>query len=109
MNAELSAPAADAAMSSYMCSHAPALTSSITIVQHNCASSSFVFHTLFSTLQNPTKVAIQDPYIWNNSSVYAPGFSLIYLLISPIQKICAYFDISNTFVSKFNCSFLPLF
>jgi len=54
-------------------------------------------------------MAIQDPYVWNDTPLSALGFSLIFPTISPTQKVHACFDISNAIVTKLNCSFLPLF
>src|SRR5712664_157929 len=82
---------------------------SLTIVQHNCAGSSFVFQSLFSMLFNVDIVAIQDPYLWNGIPLAAPGYSIIVPPTSVNQKVRVCLYISNRFVSSSKVSFFPLF
>src|SRR5467141_4034797 len=84
-------------------------SSHLVIVQHNCAGSSFIFHSLFSILSNVDIVAIQDPYLWNGIPLSAPGFSIIFPPVTNVQKVRVCLYISNRFISSSKVSFLPLF
>ena len=84
-------------------------SSKIIIIQHNCAGSSFIFHSLFSTLFNVDIVAIQDPYLWNGIPLSAPGFSIIFPPVTNVQKVRVCLYISNRFIAYSKVSFFPLF
>src|SRR6266568_1354430 len=83
--------------------------SKLVIIQHHCAGSSFIFHSLFSILSNVDIVAIQDPYLWNDIPLSAPGFSIIFPPVTNVQKVRVCLYISNRFISYSKVSFFPLF
>jgi hypothetical protein len=68
---------------------------SLNIFQNNCCGSNHVFLFFFSILKtlSPDVVAIQDPYLFSNRPLNAPGFSLIFDHSSASPKVATY--ISN--------------
>src|SRR6266852_2302367 len=67
---------------------------SLNIFQHNCCGSNLVFLSLFSNLKTLKAdiVAVQDPFLFNNKPLNAPGFTLIFDHSSRIPKVATYIN-----------------
>ena len=73
---------------------------SLKIFQHNCCGSNNVFLSLCSVLKplKPDVIAVQDPYLFNNRPLNAPGFTLIFDHSSSVPKVATYIN-NNTLKS----------
>src|SRR6266481_1565393 len=67
---------------------------SLNIFQHNCCGSNNVFLSLCSILKplKPDVIAVQDPYLFNDKPLNAPGFTLIFDHSSRNPKVATYIN-----------------
>jgi hypothetical protein len=95
-----------AALPSHMQHH----PNQIPVIQHNCASSNHVLHSLFSSFDlksPPCIVAIQEPFLVNGSPLRLPNSQLIYPPVSPSYNVFTCFYFISSFVDS--GSFVPMF
>lgn len=82
----------------------------LSIIQHNCARSNQVFLSLFSSFAKnspPQIVAIQEPFLFNNIPLDAPGYTLVLPFPAPPpDRISVCFYILSDFLKS--TSFFPL-
>src|SRR6266849_9886027 len=74
--------------------------SSLNIFQHNCCGSNNVFLSLCSILKplKPDVIAVQDPFLFNDRPLNAPGFTLVFNHVSRSPKVATY--ISNNLLKS---------
>src|SRR6266566_4796371 len=83
---------------------------SVTIIQHNCATSNPILISLFSSFKKnsqPAIVAIQEPFLFNGQLPSVPSYTLISPPNSPTVKVRCCFYIQTIFLNSI--SLVPLF
>src|SRR6266576_2703064 len=83
---------------------------SISIIQHNCATSNPILISLFSSFKKnsePAIVMIQEPFLFNGQPPSVPSYSLISPPNSPTDKVRCCFYIQSAFLNSI--SLVPLF
>src|SRR6266566_3059653 len=83
---------------------------SISIIQHNCATSNPILISLFSSFKKnsqPAIVAIQEPFLFNGQPPSVPSYTLISPPNSSTDKVRCCFYIQTAFLNSI--SLVPLF
>jgi hypothetical protein len=87
-------------------SHKPQHPNQIPVIEHNCGNSNHVLLSIFSSFNSksrPCIVAIQLPFLVNESPLHVPNYRLISTTVSSFYTVFTCFYVLPSIVESFSC------